>query len=157
MWALVPWPEIEPGTPALGAWNLSHWNTTGLILAGLSRVFCSITVQEFKERCDVVKTLSIPNIHNFFCEQMFSTHIQKKEKRNKMYDKPFFTPCSATQSCLTLCNLVDCSLPGSSVHGIFQARILERVAISYSRGSSWPRHWTCVSCVSCIGRQILYH
>ena len=41
-----------------------------------------------------------------------------------------------TQSCLTLCDPMDCSLPGSSVHGIFQARILEWVAISFSRGSS---------------------
>ena len=39
------------------------------------------------------------------------------------------------KSCLTLCNPVDCSLPGSSVHGILQARILEQVAISFSRGS----------------------
>ena len=45
----------------------------------------------------------------------------------------------------------------SSVHGIFQARILDWVAISYSRGSSWPRDWTQVSSISCIGRQILYH
>jgi len=44
----------------------------------------------------------------------------------------------------------------SSVHGIFQAKILEWVAISYSRGSSRPRDRTCVSCVSCIGRQVLY-
>ena len=43
------------------------------------------------------------------------------------------------QSCLTLCDPMDCSLPGSSVHGILQARILEWVAISFSRGSSQPR------------------
>ena len=49
------------------------------------------------------------------------------------------------QSCLTLCNPVDCSLPGSSIHGIFQARILERVAIFISRGSSRPRDQTWVS------------
>ena len=49
------------------------------------------------------------------------------------------------QSCPTLCDPVDCSLPGSSVHGIFQARILEWVAISFSRGSSWPRDRTRVS------------
>ena len=42
----------------------------------------------------------------------------------------------AAQSCLTLCNPMNCSLPGSSVHGILQARILEQVAISFSRGSS---------------------
>ena len=40
------------------------------------------------------------------------------------------------QSCATLCDPMDCNLPGSSVHGIFQVRILEQVAISYSRGSS---------------------
>ena len=49
---------------------------------------------------------------------------------------------------------MDCSLPGSSVHGTFQARILEWVAISSSRGSSPPRDPTRISC---IGRQILYH
>ena len=47
------------------------------------------------------------------------------------------------QSCLTLCNPMDCSPPGSSVHGVFQARILEWVAISSSRGSSQPRDQTC--------------
>ena len=55
-----------------------------------------------------------------------------------------------TQSCPTLFHPVDWGLPGSSVHGIFQARILEQVAISYSRGSSQPWDRTCVSCVSCI-------
>ena len=44
-----------------------------------------------------------------------------------------------TQSCPTLCNSMDCSLPGSSIHGIFWARILEWVIISFSRGSSQPR------------------
>ena len=49
------------------------------------------------------------------------------------------------QLCLTLCDPMDCSLPASSVHGILQARILEWVAIPFSRGSSWPRNWTWVS------------
>ena len=61
------------------------------------------------------------------------------------------------QSCLTLCNPLDCSLPSPSIHGIFQARILEQVAISFSRGSSQPRYQTCVSCISCLGWRILYH
>ena len=47
-----------------------------------------------------------------------------------------YGPCVCVQSCLTLCDPMDCSPPGSSVHGIFQARILELVAISSSRGSS---------------------
>ena len=57
--------------------------------------------------------------------------------------------CLVAQSCLTLCNPLDCSLPGSSVHGIFQARILEWVAISFSRGYSQPRDQTCISCLLC--------
>ena len=57
-----------------------------------------------------------------------------------------------TQSCMTLCNPMDCSLPGSSVYGISQARTLEWIAISSSRGSSQPRDQTHVSCVSCIGK-----
>ena len=52
------------------------------------------------------------------------------------------------QSCPTLCDLIDCRLPGSSVHGILQARRLEWVAIPFSRGSSWPRGWTPVSCIA---------
>jgi len=49
-----------------------------------------------------------------------------------------------------------CSLPGASVHGIFQARILEQVAISYSRGSSQLKDLTHISSISCMGREILY-
>ena len=52
------------------------------------------------------------------------------------------------QSCLTLCNSMVCILTGSSVHGILQARILEWVAIPFSRGSSQPRDWTQVSCIA---------
>ena len=50
--------------------------------------------------------------------------------------------------CPTLCDPIDCSLPGSSVHGFLQARILEWVAIPFSRGSTWPRDWTWVSCIA---------
>ena len=55
--------------------------------------------------------------------------------------------CVYTQLCLTRCDPMVCSLPGSSVHGILQARILEWVAISFSRGSSWPRNQTHISCI----------
>ena len=58
------------------------------------------------------------------------------------------------QSCL--CDPMDCNPPGFSVHRIFHARILEWVSISYSKGSAQPRDQTCVSCISCISRQILY-
>ena len=62
--------------------------------------------------------------------------------------------CLVIKLCPVLCNPVEYSPPGSSVHGIFQARILGWVAISYSRGSSQPRDWTLIFC---IGRWILYH
>ena len=63
-----------------------------------------------------------------------------------------YCSCSVSQSCLTLWDSMDCSPPGCSVLGIFQARILEWVATSFSRGSSWSRDQICVSCVSCIDR-----
>ena len=71
--------------------------------------------------------------------------------------RPWFFPWMAikhllnvkvTQSCPTLCNSMDCSPPGSSVHGILQARTLEWVAIPFSRGYSWPRDWIWVSCIA---------
>ena len=55
---------------------------------------------------------------------------------------------SVAQSCPTLCDPMDCSPPGSSVHGILQARILEWVASPFSRGSSWPKDRTQVSCMA---------
>ena len=63
-------------------------------------------------------------------------------------------PCScmsaqSLQLCLTPCNPMNCSPPGSSVHGILQARILEWVAIPSSKRSSQPRDWTHVSCIAC--------
>ena len=71
----------------------------------------------------------------------------------------YFLLCDVySQSCPTLGTL-GCSPPGSSVHGFFQARLLEWTAISSSRGSSQPRDWTHMSSVSCIGRQnfFFYH
>ena len=59
----------------------------------------------------------------------------------------FLCMCAQSlQSCLTLCDHMDCSPPGSSVHGILQARILEWVVMPSSRGSSWPTGGTWVSC-----------
>ena len=55
--------------------------------------------------------------------------------------------CVLSQSCPTFFKPMDCSPPDSSVHGIFQARLLEQVTISFSRGSSRPKDWTWVSCI----------
>ena len=56
-----------------------------------------------------------------------------------------------------LCDAMDRSPPGSSIQGILQARILEWVAVPSSRGSSQPRDLTCISYISCIGRQAYHH
>ena len=95
-------------------------------------------------------------LHLFFFFLMFFLTLPSSTVEKLSYA---CNACSVAQSCPTLCDPVDCSPPGSSVHGILQARILEGVlewvAISFSRaGSSRPRDQTPVSC---IGRQILYH
>ena len=61
------------------------------------------------------------------------------------------------QSYPTLCDSMDCSPPGSSVHRILQARILEWIAMPSSRGSSRPKDGTRISYISCFGRWVLYH
>ena len=64
-----------------------------------------------------------------------------------LYSKSKESESEVAQSHLTLCDPMDCRLPGSSIHGIFQAIILELVAMSFSRGSSWLRDWTQVACI----------
>ena len=73
---------------------------------------------------------------------------------------PYLPPLGCVQLlqlCPTVCDPMDCSLPGSSVHGIFPARILEWVAIPFSKGSSWPRDQTRISCDFCTCRWALHH
>ena len=76
---------------------------------------------------------------------------------HSVYIYPTAAAAKSLQLCPTLCDPIDGSPLGSSVPGILLARILEWVAILFSRGSSWPRNQTCVSYGSCIGRRILYH
>ena len=63
----------------------------------------------------------------------------------------------SVQLCLTLCNPMDCSPRGSSAYGNLQVRILEWVAMLFSRGSSQSMDWTCISCVSCIAGGFFIH
>ena len=67
---------------------------------------------------------------------------------NNFYKFSSWSNMLIVQSYLTLCNPVDCSLPDSPVHGILEARLLEWVAIRFSRGSFWPRDRTWVSCIA---------
>ena len=70
---------------------------------------------------------------------LWLTHVVVWKKRKKVL---------VIQSCPTCCHPMDCSLPRSCVHRTLQARILEWVAIPFSRGSSWPRDRTQVSCIA---------
>ena len=88
------------------------------------------------------------NIH-LVCSNQDVNKIHMLELAN--FSLRFFNLCvrvQSLQSCPTLWDAMDCSPPGSSVHGILQARILEWVAMPSSRGSSWPRNRTCVSCIA---------
>ena len=89
--------------------------------------------------------------------QRFHEYDTKSVGNKNKTRKVWLCLCSVTELCLTLCNPMDCSLPGSSVHGIFEARILDQIAISYSRGSLRPRDRTHTSSFSCPVRQILYY
>ena len=78
--------------------------------------------------------------HSVFCKKsspLWMTLIICLCEKNRVHSQKIES--EVAQSCPTLCDPMYCSLPGSSIHGIFQARILDCVAISFSRGSSWPR------------------
>ena len=78
-------------------------------------------------------------------QRCHSWHIHEENHNSKRYLHPnIFMYAKLLHPCQTLFNPMDCSLPGSSVHGILQARILEWVAISFYRGSSRPRDGTCI-------------
>ena len=77
--------------------------------------------------------------------KLWLSFILKALRLTKLSKKFSESESEVAQLCPTLCDPMDCSLPGSSVHGIFQARVLEWIAISFSRGSSRPRDPTQVS------------
>ena len=106
-------------------------------------------------RASVIRYLTIlyysfkPNINPENCSQV---HIDVFCLKTSLC-----TCTTSVQLCPTLCKPMDCSPPGSSVHGVLQARILEWVAMPSSRGSYPPRDQTQVSYVSCTGKRVLYH
>ena len=80
-----------------------------------------------------------PRLHHFHHRFLFGAALRFHPKRWQVKES------EVAQLCPALCNPMNCSLPGSSVHGIFQARILHWVAIFFSRGSSWPRDWNALT------------
>ena len=103
----------------------------------------------------LILLLNSQHLPNFFLIHTQAIKLlQISSGIREQHPSPCWWWCSFSKSCVTLCDPMDCSPLGSSVHGILQARLLEWVAISFSRESSQPSDQ---SCISCIGRRILYH
>jgi len=96
-------------------------------------------ISHYQDMCDEVYTLAMHSYCAFTEYQKMRVWFSTIEEEVKWSE--------VTQSCLTLCDPMDCSLQDFSVHGILQARVLEWVTISFSRGSSWPRDRTQVSLI----------
>ena len=160
----IPWTEEPGGLQSMGSLRVRHdwatsvslftfmhwrrkWQPTPVFLPGESqgRGAWWATVYGVAQSWTRLKRLSSSS-----SSTIADTNVMRTDQDELIL-------CSVAQSCPTLCNPMECSPPGSPDYGIFQARILEWGAISYSRGSSRPRDGTYVSCISWIGRQILYH
>ena len=94
-----------------------------------------------------------PMSHNYWPQTLEPTLFNRISHPN---ETSVCVRAGSLQLCLTLCDPVDCSPLGSSVHGILQATVLVWVAVPSSRGSSQPRAWTCVSYISSTGRKVLH-
>ena len=127
-------PGIQPGQPARGAGCLH---------------FCNRVIR----KCLLMLQKKLKAFLYIFISELcypLTKHTKTHWKNILMFNIPQVRHCVwvlVTQSCPTLCNPMDCSSLGSSVHGILQARTLEWVAIPLSR-SSWPRNQTEVSCIA---------
>ena len=147
-------------TTSSGHWNMNNFFSTCPVSLFLSFFFFNFNIGHHNT-CEVISNcgsdLHFPNISDvedvlacwsfvyilwrntfqvFFFNFLFCIEVKVK--------------VLVAQSCLTLCDPMDCRPPGSSVHGVLQARILEWIAILFSRGSSWPRDQIKISCI--VGR-----
>ena len=170
-------PSPSSGRPGLSSqkpWRPSSWRLTpdpqALYLRGRVHLgclqhfiltqFCSIVLELLKTT--IIFLLNKSSLFSFLSHlegKLQIATLREIVNANHHLPHPCFLSCChlVVKSCLIFCNPMDHSRPGSFIHGIFQARILECVATSSSRGSSGPRNQTHISCVPCIGRQILYH
>ena len=174
-----PW-TAEPGGQSMRSQRVGHnWATKHSTASAYQFSFCFIFVMPFFSQIfcwwsiflPLIEKYSLIDFNNCVCR---CNHHSRQDVEHWCYPQkvasclfPISGPCSClsvcmhacsvAQSCLTLCNPMGCRPSGSSVHGIFQARIVQWVAISYSKGSSQPRDRTHISCISWTGRQILYH
>ena len=128
-------------------------------------VFCSVHTSFFLSPClssslsfSFSLAMSYSHFCFFFCFVLFCCCCFLSVSSVFFYACFHVSHTECVLSCFSwLCDPMDCSLQGSSVDRILQARILEWVAMPSFRGSSWPMDRTCVPYVSCIGRRVLYH
>ena len=112
-------------------WFPLEWTgSISLLSKGCSRVFS----QHCDSKALILQHSSAFSLLIFQLQHQYMTTGETMKKWSKV-----------TQSCPTLCDPMDCSLPGSSIICIFQARTMEWIAVSFSRGSSWARDWTGIS------------
>ena len=125
-----------------GKARIKKEETKNIINTGYDLRYKKFKIRIFTENSIVFPYIFFPYISRIFYNS------NKKEpglNLNKDEEDLYESESEVAQLCPTLCDPMDCSLPGFSVHGILQARILEWAAISFSRGSSRPRDWTWVS------------
>ena len=145
-----PDPGIELGSPA---WQVDCLPTelAGCWWEGL-KYFDSTQnvtwIHKVSKCCSKTELIDVLNA------KLSQPSIKKKKTVSLKFNKD---KVLVAQLCVTLCNPMDCSPQGFSVHGVLQARILEWVAMPCSRGFSQPRNWTYISPISWIGRPVLYH
>ena len=132
-------------------WEKGSWNSN--VVIGLSPAFCVSNLQ-WEIICTVSKGLVIKAV---IMKGSCTLHFyQSCHSLTAVILPELRVHARLIQLCSTLCDPMDCSPPGSSVHGILRTRILQWVYISSSRGSSWPRDQACVS-ISCIGSWVFYY
>ena len=129
-----------------------YWVTFTFSLFSQFHIF--IKLLKFCKFCFVLR-----NLYEYKLRRSFSIMTGSKRMPRLIHHPDFISICYVLcrLKCPTFYYSMDCSLPGSSVHRILWARILEWVAMPSSRGSSWPRDWNHVSYVTCTGRWVLYH
>ena len=139
-----------PSSSTSLSWS-QNLSTTSLLISPFTTTLALCPLQVIFDYYKLTKSFLTIRYTSFLqCSFSLQPTEHRRRQSRSMEAKNSYTLCLVTQSYPTLCNPIDCSLPGSPCHGIFQARILEWVAISSSKGSSWYRDWTCVSGVSCI-------